>query len=80
LVDAEALETELLCLEPGQKTKTLAGEWVYYVITGTASLTAGKRTEQLAMGGVAHVGADESHTLANPAENRLICLAVGTST
>jgi mannose-6-phosphate isomerase-like protein (cupin superfamily) len=49
------------------------------VIRGTATLTSGDVVEELAMGQFAVVEAGERHNVANQTEQRLICLAVRSS-
>ena len=68
---------ELLCMEVGQQAKTTSGTWTYYVVAGTAKLTAGGQTCELTPGQAAATDADEVHAVANAGEGRLICLAIG---
>ena len=58
----ESLTAELLCLEAGQKTRTTTGEWTYYVVTGTASVTS-ESTHQLPTGQLATLAAGENHVI-----------------
>lgn len=66
---------DLLCLEPGQEL-TAAGRSVYYVVAGSGQMKAGKVNQPLAMGHFVTCDNDESHTVVNSSEQRLICLAV----
>jgi len=73
----DAGPAELLCFEPGQTLKVQSGQWSYYVVTGRATLECNGSTSQLAPGQFAAGAPDEPHTLSNPGEQRLICLALG---
>jgi len=66
---------DLLCLEPEQEI-TAAGRCMYYVITGTGEVKAGRINKPLVMGHFVTCDEGESHTLVNSSEQRLICLAV----
>ncbi|MGC9453503.1 MAG: cupin domain-containing protein [Phycisphaerae bacterium] len=70
------LSIELLCLEPGQNVSAREGQWVYYVITGKATVQVGQEVHELGTGHLALSGKGERHSLSNAAETRLICLAV----
>jgi len=74
----EGLCAELLCVEPGQQLRVSVGEWTYYVVTGTARLTAGDVEAELPTGQLAATTPGQAHTIANPGEHRLVCLAIGT--
>jgi mannose-6-phosphate isomerase-like protein (cupin superfamily) len=76
---SEAMLAEILCMEPGQQLNVTAGEWTYYVVTGGATLTTDGKDSNLSTGQFAAVGPKEPHTLANAAEQRLVCLAVTTT-
>lgn len=71
------LHVEMLCLEPGQELRVRAGEWAYYVVTGTARMAAGGASNPLAAGQLAFSQKDEPHELVNSGESRLICLVFG---
>jgi quercetin dioxygenase-like cupin family protein len=73
----DACVVELLCLEPGQEARVSAGMWTYYVVTGTATVTAGEQAGELTPGQMAVTQAGEAHTIANAGEARLVCLAAG---
>ena len=75
LFAGEDLRVELLCLEPGQEARIEAGQWVYYVVTGSARLVGASEGE-LAAGHVGASGADEAHTVRCVGEQRLVCIAV----
>ena len=66
---------DLLCLEPGQEL-TAAGRCAYYVIAGSGQMKSGQGTQPIAMGHFVTYDQDESHTVVNSSEQRLICLAV----
>ena len=70
------LQVELLCMEPGQKVQAKCGQWTYYVITGKATVTAGKDKSAVPTGQLAAGAPDETHTIANTGEQRLVCLAI----
>ncbi len=74
---ADKLTAELLCIEPGQSLKVTSGQWNYYVITGTATIAAGGESTDLPTGNFAGSETDETHTISNEGEQRLIILAVG---
>ena len=71
------LTGDLICMEPGQALSVDSGEWIYYVVTGTAEFRAGQDVAELPTGHVASVDADESHTIVCAGEQRLVCVAVG---
>ena len=72
------LALELLCMEPGQEFKAPAGPRAYYVISGTARITAqnGAAPQPLPAGQLAATYDGEEHILSNPSEQRLICLVI----
>ncbi|MGB2821908.1 MAG: cupin domain-containing protein [Phycisphaerae bacterium] len=70
---------DMLCMEAGQEAKTTSGAWAYYVVMGTARLTCAGGSAELSAGQMATAGPDETHTIANAGEGRLVCLAVGSS-
>jgi quercetin dioxygenase-like cupin family protein len=76
---SDELVVELLCLEAGQKVAGAGGRWAYYVVTGTAALTANGGSTQLPTGQLATVEPGEEHTLTNATEARLVVLATGHS-
>lgn len=71
-----SLQSELICMEPGQQVKTSSSECTYYIIKGSASLTAGDETAKLAAGQLVSIGPDERHILAADGDDRLICISV----
>ena len=85
---SKALLVELLCMEPGQQLSMDAGEWTYYVVTGTASVTHEGETSDVPTGHFAAIAPVEStgakgdssrletSVLANATERRLVCLVV----
>ncbi|MDY6913520.1 MAG: cupin domain-containing protein [Planctomycetota bacterium] len=75
----KAISMELLCMEPDQGLTVRSCEWLYYVITGTAAVTAGGKTTTLPTGQLAASESGETHTLACVGETRLVCLAVRQS-
>ena len=66
---------ELVCLEPQQEMSAV-GRCAYYVVAGNGNLKAGKHAGALKMGNLAALDDDESHTLVNSSEQRLILLAI----
>ncbi len=76
LAGSNALQSELICMEPGQQVKVSSTECTYYIIKGTASLTTAEKTAELAAGQFVSVGPDEKHTLAAHGDDRLICISV----
>jgi len=75
LHEAGDFAIELLCMEPGQKAEHRAGQWAYYVVTGTASLTSQGQDAKISDGQLAAAGPDEPHTIANTGQQRLVCLS-----
>lgn len=78
LAKSESQLVELVCLEAGQEVRVTTGPWVYYVVAGAARLTCPDGQGDLSPGQLACLGPEETHTLANAGEGRLICLALGT--
>jgi mannose-6-phosphate isomerase-like protein (cupin superfamily) len=76
LHQAGACRVELICMEPGQKLRVSSGEWTYYVIIGTACLTSNDKPVDVPTGQLVVAGLKEVHTLSNPGERRLVCLAI----
>ena len=72
------LAVELICLEAGQSLEIRSGQWSYYVVAGSANVTANGQASRIGPGEVAMGEADERHVLANAGEGRLILLATGT--
>ncbi len=70
------LQSELICMEPGQQLKVSSTECAYYIIKGTASLTTADKTADLSAGQFVSVGHDERHTLTANGDDRLICISV----
>ena len=77
LPEAGDLAIELLCMEPGQKAERRAGQWAYYVIAGTVSLTSNGQNMQISDGHLATTGPNEPHTIANTGQQRVVCLSAG---
>ena len=75
--ESDELTVELLCFEPGQKLKIDAGLYCYYVVTGTATTSGNGGKVQLGTGQLVATAKDETHTLTNAGEQRLVCLAIG---
>lgn len=74
---AEGFQAEMLCMEPGQHLRVSSGQWVYYVVTGSASLTVADRTTELPTGQFAASAPDEVHTISTSGDRRLVCLVFG---
>ncbi|MCD4699756.1 MAG: hypothetical protein K8R91_04190 [Phycisphaerae bacterium] len=66
---------DLLCLEPGQEFPS-TGQCSYYLIAGAGVMKAGKSKKDVNMGNFATCEENESHTLVNSSEQRLICLVI----
>ncbi len=79
----DAYRVDILCMEAGQKSRAQAGPCAYYVIVGSAKLTAGGSASAdeypLPAGQMASIGPNEAHTVANTGEGRLICLVIQAS-
>ena len=76
----KSIVVELICMEPGQKLKSVKGPCIYYVVTGTATLTAGGKERGVPTGQMGIAEADESHAVSNRQELRLVCLAISGKT
>ena len=70
------LLVEMLCLESAQKLRVEAGERAYYVVTGTAVVSAGGEKATLPAGQAAAFARDEPHEIATAGDGRLILLAL----
>ncbi len=66
---------DMLCLEPGQEFSA-AGSCAYYFIAGAGVIKAGKNKKDIDMGNFAACEDDESHTIVNSSEQRLICMVI----
>ena len=73
----DALQIDLLCLEPGQEIRLETDQWAYYVVKGKAGVSGGGTEGDLTAGQVAVSRTGEKHTIVNAGEQRLICIAVG---
>ena len=71
------LQSELVCMEPGQELEVMSGRWVYYVVKGHARAGTAEGEADLAAGTFADFEPDQKHTITNTGEQRLICFAVG---
>ncbi|MCK4626906.1 MAG: hypothetical protein KAV00_16460 [Phycisphaerae bacterium] len=71
----EGFACDMLCLEPGQEFSS-AGRCAYYFIAGTGVLKADKNKKDVNMGNFAACDEDESHTIMNSSEQRLICMVI----
>ena len=78
LHDGDTLGVTLVCLEPGQEHAG-SGPAVCYVITGSATLSAGAAGQTVRAGGVATFEPAEDHVIANRSEGRVVCLVLRTS-
>ena len=74
------LQSDLICMEPGQEAKVVSGRWVYYMVKGRARLRTAASEAELDPGAVVGLEPDEKHTIVNVGEQRLICFAVGCGT
>lgn len=70
------LTVDLLCMEPGQDMNVSSGRWLYYVIKGQAKVV-GDGEAVVSAGQMAATGPEEAHNIANVAEQRLVCIAIG---
>ena len=70
-----AYTCDLLCLEPGQEL-TAAGRCAYYIVAGNGQIKSRQGPQPIAMGKFIACDDNESHTIVNSSEQRLICLAV----
>jgi len=73
---SDSLVIEALCMEPGQEVKSASADRAYYVVTGSATVTCGGVSTIVPAGQMAVSAGAETHTVANSAEQRLVCLAV----
>jgi len=80
LTRSKGFAVELICMEPGQELKAVRGPCVYYVVIGTATLAAGDNERDVPTGQMGIAEADETHSLSNRQEHRLVCVAVGGKT
>ena len=71
---AEGFQAEMLCMEPGQQVRVQSGQWLYYVITGSASLTVDGRSTERPTGQFAASARDEKHVISTSGDRRLVCL------
>jgi hypothetical protein len=72
---ADKVVCDLLCLEPKQEFPG-SGNVAYYVVAGTGQLRSGKQSHALNLGTFAATANEESHTITNSSEQRLICLVI----
>jgi len=75
----DAYLVDMLCMEAGQEARITSGPCTYYVVMGTARLAAAAGSVELSVGQMASSAADETHTVANAGEGRLVCLALGSA-
>jgi len=75
LARGDSFRVDLLCMEAGQKSLPAAGPCAYYVVAGSAMLTASE-PHPLPAGQLAQLAPGETHTIANASQNRLICLVI----
>ena len=71
---ADKVACDLLCLEPKQEFPG-SGKVAYYVVAGTGQMRSGKQIHALSLGTFATAD-EESHTITNSSEQRLICLVI----
>ena len=72
-----SLQSELICMEPGQELEVASGKWVYYVLKGDARVGTAESEANLSAGVLADFSAEQKHSITNTGEQRLICFAVG---
>ena len=77
LVRKPTLQADLICMEGGQELAVEGGEWLYYVITGAASLVGNRPATQTPTGQMASA-VNEKHVITNPSDRRLVILALET--
>ena len=77
LVRNPTFQADLICMEGGQALAVEGGEWLYYVITGTASLVGNGPAMQTPTGQMASA-VNEKHVITNPSNRRLVILALET--
>jgi len=73
---ASPVQSELVCMEPGQTLDVASGKWVYYVIKGQACARTADGEADLSAGTFAEFAPNQKHTIVNTGEQRLICFAV----
>ena len=77
LLDLPGGAADLLCLEAAQELSVRGPRTALYIVTGSARITDGKSTQELTAG---HLFLPQGDcTLANPAEQRLVCLRFQTT-
>lgn len=78
LARGRGVRADLICMEAGQKDRSVEGPCAVYVITGLASLTASGRADKDSQsapaGHMAHLDEGEARAITNAGEGRLICL------
>ena len=72
---ADKVACDLLCLEPKQEFPG-SGKVAYYVVAGMGEMRSGRQVHALSLGTFAATGDEESHTITNSSEQRLICLVI----
>jgi hypothetical protein len=76
LLDLPSGAVDLLCLEKAQETGVTGAGTVLYIVTGSARVTDAKGTQDLSAGNLLVPEGD--CTVANAAEQRLVCLRFET--
>lgn len=76
---SQALQAVLICMEAGQELAVEAGQWMYYVVTGSARIAGDAKTADMQAGHMAATERGERHTLANPTDRRTVVLAIQTT-
>jgi hypothetical protein len=67
---------DLLCLEKAQETSISGPATVVYIVTGSARISDGKAAQELSAGNL--IVPEGDCTIANTAEQRLVCLRFQT--
>lgn len=77
LAKAGEFLAQMLCMEPQQQFTVRKGEWTYYVVTGSAEVTADGQTTPVATGQLAASAPGEVHTVSATGDHRMVCIVFG---
>ena len=77
LSKAGRFQAEMLCMDPRQRITVRTGQWMYYVVTGSAEVTVDEQTTSVATGQFAASAPGEVHTIVAAGDHRMVCMVFG---
>jgi quercetin dioxygenase-like cupin family protein len=77
LAKAGGCLAQMLCMEPRQQVTVRKGQWMYYVVTGSAEMTVDGQATRVETGQLVASAPGEVHTVSATGDHRMVCVVFG---